>query len=112
MSKKIDGEMVQLPEMPVRIAYEQEECIEEEICDRSLPKLPKLYKVEESVHKNEVKLEIPEINAMEINELPKEVKLEMPIEQIESKTMKNVSLVSDVPTQFHVVPSRKILCKI
>ena len=34
--------------MPVRIAYEQEECIEEEICDRSLPKM---YRAEESVHK-------------------------------------------------------------
>ena len=34
--------------MPVRIAYEQEECIEEEICDRSLPKM---YRAEECVHK-------------------------------------------------------------
>ena len=42
--------------MPVRIVYEQEECIEEEICDVSLPKS---YKLEESVHKNETKLETP-----------------------------------------------------
>ena len=31
-------ETVGLSEMPVRIAYEPEKCIEEEICDRSLPK--------------------------------------------------------------------------
>ena len=47
------------PEMSMRIACEQEECIEEEICNMSLPKL---YKLEESVHKNEVKLDIPEKN--------------------------------------------------
>ena len=46
----IDKETVGLPEMPVRIAYEQEECIEEEICDRYLPKM---YRAEESVHKDE-----------------------------------------------------------
>ena len=50
--------------MPVRIAYEKEGCIEEEICDRSLPKM---YRTEESVHKDEIKLEIPEINAVEIS---------------------------------------------
>ena len=43
----IDRETVGLPVMPVRIAYEQEECIEEEICDRSLPKM---HRAEESVH--------------------------------------------------------------
>ena len=37
---EIDRETVELPEIPARIAYEQEECIGEEICDRSLPKLP------------------------------------------------------------------------
>ena len=66
----IDREMVGLPEMPVRIAYEQEECIEE-ICDRSLPKM---YRVEESVHKDEIWLERPKINTVEISELPREVK--------------------------------------
>ena len=40
--------------MPVRIACEQEECIEEEICDRSLPKL---HRAEESVYKDEIELE-------------------------------------------------------
>ena len=44
------------PEMSTRIACEKEECIEEKICNMSLPKS---YKVEECVYKNEVKLEIP-----------------------------------------------------
>ena len=43
----------------------------------------KMYRAEESVHKDEIKLETPEINAVEISELPREVKLEMPIEQSE-----------------------------
>ena len=30
-------------EIPVGMACEQEECIEEETCDRTLPKLPKMY---------------------------------------------------------------------
>ena len=94
----IDRETVGLPEMPVRIAYEQEEHIEEEICDRSLPKM---YRAEERVHEDEIKLEIPKINAVEISDLPREVKLEMPIEQSESKLVQDVTLVSDVPTPFH-----------
>ena len=73
--------------------------------------LPKLYRAEESVHTDEMKLETPKMNAVEINELPREVKLDMPIEQIESKTMQNVSLVSDIPTPFHAVPCRNILSK-
>ena len=105
VERGIDRKPVDPPEMSMRITCEQEEFIKEEIWDRSLPKLPKLCKEEKSVHKDEIKL-------VEINELPKEVKLEMPIEQIESKAMQNVSLVSDVPTQFHVVPSRKILGKV
>ena len=63
--------------MPVRIAYEQEGCIEEEICDRSLPKM---YRAEESVHIDEIKLGTPKINAVEISESPREVNLGMPIE--------------------------------
>ena len=108
---EIDKETVELPEMPARIAYEQEECIEEEIFDRSLPKLPKLYRAEKSVYKNEVKLEIPETHSVKINALPREVKLEMPMEQNGSKLGQDVNIDSDVPTQFHVVPSRKILGK-
>ena len=84
--------------MPVRIVYEQEECIEEEICDRSLPKM---YRAEESVHKDEIMLETPKINKVEINEIPREVKLEIPIEQSGSKLVQDVILVSDVPTPFH-----------
>ena len=79
----------------MRIVYEQEECIEEEMCDRSLPKV---YRAEESVHINGIKLETPEINAVEISELPREVKLEMPIEQSESKLVWDMILVSDIVT--------------
>ena len=98
MERCIDRETVGLPEMPVRIAYEQEEYIEE-IWDRSLPKI---YRTEESVHKDEIKLETPEINAVEISEMPREVKLEMPIEHRESKLVQDMFLVSDIPTPFHV----------
>ena len=96
--KEIDKETVELPEMPVGIAYEQE-CIDEEICDRSLPEM---YRVEESLHKDEIMLETPEINAVEIGELSREVRLEMPIEQSESKLVQDMILVSNVPTPFHV----------
>ena len=106
---KQDVERCTSPEMSMRIACKREECIEEEICDMSLPKS---YNVEENVHNDEVQLETPKINVVEISALPREIKSEMPIEQIESKTMQNVSLVRVVSTQFHVVPSRKILGKI
>ena len=56
------------------MACEQEECIEEEIFDRSLPDLPELYKAQESVHKDEVQLETPRVNTMEVSELPREIK--------------------------------------
>ena len=36
--------------MPVKTSCEQEECVEKEICDMSLPKL---FKAEESVHTDE-----------------------------------------------------------
>ena len=35
--------------------------------------------------------------------MPREIKLEMPIEQSESKLVQDVTLVSDVPTPFHAV---------
>ena len=94
--------------MPVRTACEQEEYVEKEIYDMSLPTS---FKAKESVPKDEIELQIPEMIAIEITELPKEVNLEMPIMQIESETMQNVSLVSDVPAKVHVGPSRKILGK-
>ena len=102
------------PEMSMRIACEQEEYIEEEICNMSLPKS---YIVEESVHKNEVKLEIPETNAVEICALPREIKSEMSLEQSKSTLVQNVNLVSDI-TPFHakcdiLLPNKTIdLCKI
>ena len=52
----VASETVGLPEMPVRIACEQEECIEEEICDMSLPEM---YSIEESIHTDRLKLETP-----------------------------------------------------
>ena len=110
----IDRGTVGSPEMPVRIACEQEEYIEGEICDWSLPKM---YRAEESVHKDEIMLETPEINAVEISEMPREVKLKMPIEHSESKLAQDVILVSDVPTPFHadheiLLPNGTIdLCK-
>ena len=98
------------PEMSMRIACDQEECIEEEICNRSLSKLPKLYKVERSVHKDEIQLETPKINVLEISALSREIKSEMPLEKSESK------LVQDVDTSVHAelsLPSETIdLCKI
>ena len=46
--------------------------------------LPKLFKAKESVHTNEVELEIPKINEVEVRELPREIMLEVPIEQNKS----------------------------
>ena len=60
-----------------------------------------MYTAKESVQKDKIMLETPEINTVEINELPREVKLEMPIEQSESKPVQDVILVNDVPTPFH-----------
>ena len=72
--------------------------------------LPKSYKVEESVHKDEVQLETPKINVVEISTLPREIELEMPLEKSESK------LVQDVDTSVHAelsLPNETIdLCKI
>ena len=79
--QEIDREMVVLPKIPVRMACEQKEYVEEEICNMSLPKL---FKVEESVHTDEIELKIPETNAVEIKVLPRKIKLEMPIEQSKS----------------------------
>ena len=84
--------------MPVRIAYDQEECIEEEICDLSLPEM---YWAEDSMHTDKLMLETPIINEVEINEIPGEVRLEMPIEQSESKLVQNVTLLSNVPIPSH-----------
>ena len=46
--------------------------------------LPELFKAKESVHTNEVELEMPIINEVEIREFPREVKSEIPIEQDKS----------------------------
>ena len=80
----IASETVELPEIPVRVVYEQEDCMKEEISN--IP-LPEIYRAEESMHKDELKLETPKINAVEISEMPSGIKLETPIEQSESKLM-------------------------
>ena len=85
LPNKQELERCVLPEISVRIACDQEECMEEEVCDTLLLELPKLYKAQESVHKDEVQLETPKINAVEISALPREIKLEKPIEQSKSK---------------------------
>ena len=73
---------------------------------------PKLYRAEESVHRDEIKLETPKMIAVEMSELPREVELEMPMEPNGSKLEQDRNLVGDVSTQFHVVVSGKILGKI
>ena len=80
--QEIDREMIVLSKMPIRTACEQEECIEEEIFMRSLPEL---CKAQESIHKDDIHLETPKVNTTEISELPREIKLEKPIEQNKSK---------------------------
>ena len=80
--QEIDKEMVVLPDMPEKTSCEQEECVEMKTCDMSLPNL---FKAKESVHTDEKELEVPEINEMEIKELPREIKLEKPIELDKSK---------------------------
>ena len=47
--------------------------------------LPNLCRAKREIHKDEIKLERPEINTLEIGEMPKEVKLEIPMEQKGSK---------------------------
>ena len=47
--------------------------------------LPELFKAEESVHTDEMELEKPEINAVEMKELPRGIKLEKPIKLDKSK---------------------------
>ena len=71
--------------MPVRTACEQEECIDEEIFIRSLLELPELCKAQESIHDDDIQLETPKVNITEISELPREIKLEKPMEQNKSK---------------------------
>ena len=120
-----------MPDIPVRVAYEKEECIKEEISDMILPEM---YTTEVRIHKDELKLEMPKINAVEICEMPSETKFEMSIleepsepklekpiiketciVQRESKLIQDTTLVSNVPTQFHAeqeisLSDRNIVC--
>ena len=67
--------MVALSDMPVESSCEQEECVKMKTCHVSLPKL---FKSEESVCTNEIVLEMPKINEVEVKELPRIIKLEKP----------------------------------
>ena len=69
--QEIDRKMVFLPKMLAKTSCEQEECVGKEICDMFLPKL---FKAEEGVHTDEIELKMPEINAVEIKELPRKIK--------------------------------------
>ena len=80
--QEIDREMVVLFKMPVETSCEQEEYVEMKTCDVSLPKL---FKAKERVHADEIELEMPKINEVEVKELPREIKLETPMEQGKSK---------------------------
>ena len=80
--QEIDREMVALPKMHEKTSCEQEECVEMTTCDMSLPNL---FIAKESVHTDKIELEIPEINAVEIKELPREIKLEKPMELDKTK---------------------------
>ena len=71
--QEIDKEMVVLPNMPEKTSCEQEESVEMKTCDMYLPNW---FKAKESVHADEKVLEVPEINKVEIKELPREMKLE------------------------------------
>ena len=79
--QEIDREMVVWPNMSVETSYEQEICVEMKTCNMSLPEL---FKAKESVHTDEAELEMPKINEVEVKELPREVKLDMAIEQDKS----------------------------
>ena len=74
--------MVVLPNMPEKTSCEQKECVEMKTCNMSLPNL---FKAKESVWIDKKELEVLEINEVEIKELPREIKLEKPIELDESK---------------------------
>ena len=73
----IDREMVVWPNMPVETSYEQVECVNWKL-------VMWLFKSKEGVHTNEIELEMPKINEVEVRELPREIKLEKPIEQDKS----------------------------
>ena len=79
--QEIDREMVVWPDMFVETFCEQKECVEMKTCNVSLPKL---FKATESVYTNEIELEISKINEVKVRELPREVKLEISIEQDKS----------------------------
>ena len=45
----------------------------------------KIVKSEESVHTNEIELEVPKVNVVEVKELPRTIHLEKPTEQDKPK---------------------------
>ena len=67
-----------IPHACVRLVEGQvlEEFMLEEVCNMSLPNLSR---AEKSVHNDKITLETPKINAIEINEKPREMRLEVAI---------------------------------
>ena len=113
------GETTELQDVPIQVAIEQEieECIEKVVSEMTLPEM---FSTDVKIHTDELKLEMPKINAVEICKMPSETKSEMPIleeprepklemfiiketgiVQSESKLIQDMVLISDVPTQFH-----------
>ena len=80
--QEIDREMVVWPDMPVETSCEQEDCVEMTTCNMSLPKL---FQAKESVYTDEIELEMPKINEVEVKEVPRIIQLEKPPEQDKSK---------------------------
>ena len=64
------------------------------MCERSLSELPELYKAQNSIHKDDIQLENPRVNTMEVSEIPREIKLGKPIEQSELKLLTEWKKVS------------------
>ena len=87
-----------IEEQEIEESINEEECMKEEISDIMQPEM---CSTDGKIHTDELKLETPKINAVEISEMPSELKLEIPIEQSESKLMQDMTLVSDVPIPFH-----------
>ena len=112
------SETTELQEIPIQVAIEQKtsKCIEEVVSDMTLPEektdfqsideckwvdLQNEQEIDECIVRemvDELKLETPKINTVEVSEMPSEIKLETPMEQSESKLMQDVTLVSDIPT--------------
>ena len=103
-NRRVHSQLVEVPDKSIRVIEEQEESINEEKVMKEEIRdiiLSEMCSTDEKIHTDELKLETPKINTAEISEMPSEIKLEMSIEQSQSKLMQDVTLVSNVPTPFH-----------